>query len=517
MTTQAEYSAQIYDTAYRAASLISEQLKTWQPFAGSAMSDYDSGEQSTLVSRSRYAYRNHPLARAAIERLEQTVVGRGIGLQSKIDYEYLGLAKSDAQQYEKQIERIFEHWSKHCDYERQLNLSQIQQLAMANWLQSGDVFVNTPYDPDDHCLLGLRLQVIEADRVSNPNLSFDTDCMRRGVEFDENGRVLAYQVMRRHPYDDIVSALQWQWERVPAFGQWSRRFMHVWKKERPGQARGIPFLAPVLEPLNQLDRYTEAELQASVISALLTVFVKSEGSSGSLSPGYTTTEESQLADNQIGLKPGAVIDLMPGEDISTVNPSRPNRAFQAFVEAAYKQVGAALGIPMESLLLRYDSSYSAARAAISAGWKKIIQLRDVFVSNFCQPVYSNFFDELVARKLIVHPTLEEYFTDPMVRESWQRSTWNGPAKGAIDEEKEIRAAKDRVDLGVSTLQIECEEMGTGDWIDILEQRGNEHQMRTALGLEPSTLGTAPVAEKPEEEVKPEEMQRKPEGNDDESE
>lgn len=487
MISQSEYTAQLYDTAYRAASLISEQLRTWQPITGSAMRDYGVGEQNTIISRSRDAYRNQPLARAAIERLEQTVVGRGISLQSKIDYEYLGISKADAERYEKEIERLFEHWANHCDYERQLNFSQIEQLVMLNWLQSGDVFINTPYDFSDNCLLGLRLQVIEADRVSNPNMSFDVDNLRRGIEFDEKSRVVAYHVMSRHPYDDVIGDQQWIWERIAAFNNWSRRFLHVWKKERPGQVRGIPFLAPVLEPLNQLDRYTEAELQASVISALLTVFVKSEGTQSGLSPGYTSTEETKLNDNEIGLKPGAIVDLMPGEDIATVNPARPNRAFQAFVEAAYKQIGAALGIPMESLLLRYDSSYSAARAAISAGWKKIIQLRDIFISNFCMPVYANFFDEVVARKLIDHPSLAEYFSNPLVRASWQRSTWNGPAKGAIDEEKEIRAAKDRVDLGVSSLQIECDEMGTGDWIDILSQRETEHKMRAAAGLEPEVL------------------------------
>ena len=66
---------------------------------------------------------------------------------------------------------------------------------------------------------------------------------------------------------------------VAAFGPNSgeRQVLHLFKRLRIDMTRGVPYLAPVIEPLKMLDRYAEAELMAAVVSSFFTVFVKSEG------------------------------------------------------------------------------------------------------------------------------------------------------------------------------------------------------------------------------------------------
>ncbi|MCH5894346.1 phage portal protein, partial [Salmonella enterica] len=74
-----------------------------------------------------------------------------------------------------------------------------------------------------------------------------------------------------------------KWERIPAYGKKTgrRNVLHVMQDwERPGQRRGVPVLAPVIEALKQLGRYTDAELVAAVVSGLFTVFVKTEAPEG---------------------------------------------------------------------------------------------------------------------------------------------------------------------------------------------------------------------------------------------
>lgn len=76
-----------------------------------------------------------------------------------------------------------------------------------------------------------------------------------------------------------------EWQRVEAYGEKTGRknVLHLMCRERIDQRRGVPFLAPVIEALKQLGRYTDAELIAAVISGLLlSLLKKNQTKTGSL-------------------------------------------------------------------------------------------------------------------------------------------------------------------------------------------------------------------------------------------
>ncbi len=87
--------------------------------------------------------------------------------------------------------------------------------------------------------------------------------------------------------------------------------------------RPVPYLAPVIESLKQLDKYSEAELMAAVVSAMFSVFIKSEDPDG-LAP----MEDGAGAgrdDKDFQLGPGAILDLLPYESVEIADPKRPER------------------------------------------------------------------------------------------------------------------------------------------------------------------------------------------------
>ena len=49
--------------------------------------------------------------------------------------------------------------------------------------------------------------------------------------------------------------------------------LHVYKKDRPGQVRGVTWLAPVILKLRDLDEYEDAELVRKKIEACFAAFV----------------------------------------------------------------------------------------------------------------------------------------------------------------------------------------------------------------------------------------------------
>ena len=234
--------------------------------------------------------------------------------------------------------------------------------------------------------------------------------------------VTAYWICNRHPLgsNSAVDAAGLTWQRVEAHGDTTgrRNELHIMSRERIGQRRGVPLLAPVLESLKQLGRYTDAEITAAVISAMFTVFVKSQNPSDGRPFGEMIPAE-ELIDNadqsSIELGPGAIIDLNPGEEVQFADPKHPNTGYDDFTNATIRLIGAGLEIPPEVMMKQFTTSYSAARGALNEFWRTCSMQRDWFTDDFCQPVYEEWFAEAVARGRI-HAL--GFFTDPARRKAY---------------------------------------------------------------------------------------------------
>lgn len=262
------------------------------------------------------------------------------------------------------------------------------------------------------------------------------------------------------------------WTRVEAYTKTTgrRNVLHVMNRERAGQRRGVPMLAPVLEALKQLGRYTDAEITAAVLSAMFTVFVK-QGVASDARPFGEMLPPDMLIDAQdqssIELGPGAILSLNPGEDVEFADPKHPNTGYDAFTNALIRQIGAALEIPPEVLFKQFTTSYSAARGALNEFWRTCSMQRDWFTDDFCQPIYEEWFAEAVARGRIAAPG---FFADPAIRKAYTACAWNGPARTNLNPVQEVDAAVKRVDAGFSTAQEETATMTGGDYNRNIRQR-----------------------------------------------
>ncbi|MDP2688980.1 MAG: phage portal protein, partial [Deltaproteobacteria bacterium] len=338
---------------YIGASRSRRALSQWN--AGAYDADTDTlTDLPTLRARSRDLIRNAPLASGAINTVCTNAVGTGLKLQSRVDREALGMTEKEADRWEAATEREWALFaeSQECDAGRTLNFADMQDLVFRSALESGDVFVLMPHFTRPGSPYGLKLQVIEADRVCNKGDKPDGDGLSGGVEKDRYGAPMAYHILNHHPGNWLAGKKR-EWQVVPVFGRKTdrRNAIHLYQTLRPGQTRGVPYLAPVIEPLKQLDRYTEAELMAAVVSGMFTVFIETATGDGELSPMTPTAETGgSSTDTDYKLAPGAMIGLAPGESVKSVDPGRPNAAFDPFVMAILRQIGVALEIPFELLV-----------------------------------------------------------------------------------------------------------------------------------------------------------------------
>lgn len=469
--TAARKSMNILNSGYSnaGASHSKKSLVGWLYRGGSADEDIENN-LSTLRQRSRDLYMGVPLATGAIKTCRTNVVGSGLKLKSQIDNEILNITKEQARDLETKIEREFALWadSTACDLERFDNFYELQQLAFLNWLLSGDVIATLPVTTRINSPYDIRIHLIEADRVCNPN-DTPAENIIGGVETNEAGEVTAYHIKKSHPLSNYQYKLGWV--RIDAFGANTgrRNVIHLMSRERIGQRRGVPFLSPVIESLKQLGRYTDAELVAAVVSGFFTVFIEKDSASSDNAYGEMIPESEQIDaddENSIELAPGAIVDLEKGEKANSINPGRPNTAFDGFVTAICRQIGAALEIPYELLVKNFNASYSASRGALMEAWKMFRMYRTWLANDFCQPIFEEWFSEAVAKNRIAAPG---FFSDPILQKAYCGAEWNGPAQGLLNPVQEVNAAEKRVLNGFSTRDREAMEMNGSNF-----RRNAEH-------------------------------------------
>lgn len=474
-----------------------QATKGWTPFGGSADED-TLDDLPDLRARARDLQRRDPQALGATNTNVTSIVGTGLSLRATPNATLLGLSPQAALAWRMNTEARFEAWACNpvaCDLEGTQNLYLQQALALRSALDSGDVIALLPMKARSGSRYKLKVQLIEADRLCNKDHAADTDTLSGGILRDSDGMPSVYQIARAHPGSLKYTRGAYEWDEIPAFGARSgrRNVIHLFDKRRPGQSRGVPYLAPVIEVLKQVSDYTYAELQSAVIAAAFTVFIETEAGNGlNLDAGGAPQSTATPSGGDIGLKPGAVVDLARGEKPHFANPGRPNSSADVFLQAMMRRIGVALELPYEVLVKHFTASYSAARAALLEAWRFFKGRRAWLAAMFLQPIYEAWLEEAVAMGDVIAPG---FFDDPLLRAAWCSAEWIGDAPGQIDPQKEIEAAIRRIDAKISTRTDEALELRGADWMEVVERLAMEQREIEARGL-PLDSGTPTQVEDP---------------------
>lgn len=483
----------------------------WAPVARDANAD----TLRTLPlqrGQSRELARTHPIAVGAMGTYLDRVVGTGLALAAQPDRRVLGWSEEQAAEWKRNVQAEFSIWadSAECDLTAAGDFYDRQRVVAGSRAESGDCFTllvdaagrstAMPYR--------LRLQLLEADRIGNPNLAMDSAAEAGGVRRDANGCPIAYHVYRQHPGTALPSegnrhAGQW----IDAVGpSGRRRLLHHWQPTRPEQTRGVPWFAPIVALLKDLDTFTDAAIKNAIVSTFVTAFITTPAGTGPAPVFGVSDAQAAASGGEVSMGPAAIVGLAQGEDVKLADPNHPNPNFQPFVEAICVQIGMALSIPFELLLKRFNASYSASRAALLDAWMFFRTQRTWLARSFCQPVYQVWLAEAVATNRIAAPG---FFADPMLRWAYTRAWWHGDSQGSINPKDEVAAYTAAIDARLlSRERAEWELFGT-DWQDGYDLKKAEHDRLAADGMLPVPKAGAAAPESddppkptPAEQVKP---------------
>ncbi|WP_162247349.1 phage portal protein [Devosia sp. Root635] len=478
---------------YEGGRRDSRRTRSWRPTGGSAAADL-LPDLPDLVARSRDLERNSPLALGAIQTKVNGVIGTGLRLKSQLDFRVLGLSEEQAIAAQDDIEREFELWQRDADWSGVLHWMDMQRLIYRSARVSGDIGVVRRYRKDAGQTYGLKLVLIEGDRVCNPNRMADSDRIKGGVQVSASGVVEGYHFSDRHPGDMMGGALKWNF--VPRVGTNGSKLMLLpFQMQRPGQPRGVPLLAPIVQLVKQLKDLTDAEINAAVNDAMLFAFEQlgADDDADHVISAPGAEGEQQTADGELKIEDLAIITTANGSTVEMHTPSRPNTAFEPFMLAIIKQMGVVLEIPFELMIMHFSASFSASRGALEIAWKGFLSEKAWFEREVADVVFEWFFTEAVATGRL---KAKGFLTEAGKRMAWLGKQWIGPTRIQINPQVEANADQKDLEMGTKTRDQIITERTGGDFQRKHAQLTHEEMARRKDGIGQSAPAPAATSAKP---------------------
>lgn len=374
-----------------------------------------------MRDRSRDLVRNNPHAARIVQAITAHTIGTGI----------IG----EIQDNEK-LEQRWQAWaeSTDCDADGRHDFYGLQRLVMRCVVESGECLIRkVPAKiilTDKGVSIPLKLKVLEPDYLdeSKHGTLKTGGLIVRGIEFDASGVLVAYHLFNVHSGNAF--GLKLKSMRVPA-----NNIIHVFRTDRTGQARGIPWLATVMVKLRELDIFQDATLKRQQIANLFTGFLYDEH----------PVESSQDIENAIDeLIPGLILNTPNGKGIKFSEPPAPNSG--DFVRETLRDIATGVGITYEELTGDMSQvNFSSARMGRSSMFLNVEQWQwQMMIPTFC---------ESVGKAFLNAATLASVNTNNA------KFTWTPPAKTLTDPTREIPMMIKAVRAGFKSYPEAMRELG----------------------------------------------------------
>ena len=388
-------------------------------------------ELKHLQNRSHHLIRNNPAAVTARNRLVAHWIGNGL----KVKWA------------DKKMQSAWDAFIKNPSIDGHGTFANMQNLIGSGYFESGEVFARMVIQRRDDCPIPLKLQVIEAEQLDP--LYVRPKNIRYGIEFDSFGKPVNYHFWNRHPYALLDSSIVLQREPISADD-----ILHVFLRERPGQWRGIPKLAPALLSIYEMDELTDATLVRQKAAQAIGWIIK-KNSSGAL-PLLGTIEQSAVQDQEtIGKKlqkilPGGIHYLAEDEDFQFAAVEDIGSNLVTMLEHNWRLIASSLDVTYEQLTGDLTKvNFSSIRAGLIEFRRRVAMTQQlIFINLFIGPLCKRF-QELAKIYISANAASADYTI------VLPKTDWVDPLKDAQADVLEIRA-------GLATLEDKLAERGVED-------------------------------------------------------
>ena len=399
--------------SYDAASLDGINTQHW---AAADALDADSANSKTvrrrISQRARYELNNNGQGKGIQLTQANYVVGRGPKLRMQ----------TGSPRFNSMVEAEWKKWAKEVKFAKKL------RTAIKAKVSDGETFIIIAQNPRMRHRVKLGLRMVECEQVTTPYLGANEPNKIDGIEFDEYGNSLWYDVLKYHP-GSSWSGLNQETERVPA-----RFMLHLFREDRAGQHRGVSEIHPSLNLFAQGRRYREATVAAAEnianISLLLTTQVTPNEGADVVRPFST-----------FPLEKGTMMMAPYGFGVEQPKAEQPTTTYEEFTRTQSGEQARPINMPNN--IARADSSgysFSGGKLDHHTYFVSVDVEQDDIEEDVLDPLFEVWFAEAVLRFGWTVPA------DPPPNHAWG---WQ--RKPVIDEAKTATARKTDLSSGVGSL------------------------------------------------------------------
>jgi len=438
---------------YDAAVTNEDNRRHWAAADGFSANAANSPEvRRILRNRARYEVANNSYARGIVLTLANDVVGTGPRLQ---------MLTPDANA-NRLIEREFTKWSQAVGLAEKLRTMRVARV------EDGEAFSMLTSNEQLDAIIKLDLKLIEADQVATPDLIFGVTYAVDGIVFDQFGNPVEYHILKEHPGDHGFTRFGLDYDRIPA-----EAMLHLFRCDRPGQARGIPDITPALPLFAQLRRFTLAVLAAAETAAdfsgILYTDAPANGEADSVEPMDT-----------IELEQRALLTMPGGWKMSQMHAEQPSTTYGEFKKEILNEIARCLSMPF-NIAAGNSSGYNYASGRLDhQTYHRSIRVEQSHIESIVlDRILAAWLDEAVLIEDFLPPSLRTLDAD--LSHQW---FWEG--RPHVDPAKEANAQATRLTSHTTTLATEYAMQGR-DWEAELRQRAKEIDLMEELGLTSSEV------------------------------
>lgn len=482
--------------------------------------DYD-----TLRIRSWQSFLESEITQTVLSRYDTWVIGSGLRLKSEPNDKVLKLegVTLDVQTFSENVEAYFSLFrdSQLADYSSMKTLDELASAAHKNALVGGDVLVVLRYENDN-----ISVQLIDGGHLQSPmsgtdawptNLPDGVKLMN-GVEVDAKGMHIAFW----------ICTSSGSYERVSARGHETglqMAFLVYGLEYRLNNIRGLPLISVVLETLKKLERYKEATVGSAEERQKIALAIEHQQGAGDENPfekqlskawdvDYSANEDiavdingQKLTDTVIATTNKQVVNLPMGAKLTQLE-SKNELYFKDFYGVNIDLVCAALAIPPNVAMSKYDTSFSSSRASLK-DWELTLNVkRKKFSNGFYKNIYNFFLEVMIYKNKINAPGYIKARADKnnFVIEAYRKARFIGAPVPHIDPVKEVMA--ERLKLGttgahipLTTAEDATENLGGGEFISNAAQYSKDLDLLSSLKIEIAAPITSLPDDKPKKKKK----------------